>query len=122
MTPFVAFIGTLDAIGDRNRQQVDVRWNPDEVDAAFYVPIRHVLDPDRMTMQRFRESKVTVPVWRGPTRLDEHEVRSQDYALNNTVMHNGQAHYRIWGLSGFVLMQFIDRVLAPMLKSPSNKI
>ncbi|KAF9959706.1 nudix (nucleoside diphosphate linked moiety X)-type motif 8 [Mortierella alpina] len=80
--PFVGFIRT--PIND----VASIRFNPDEVQKVFTIPIEDLLDPQkRKNLVRFRDSKYMYPVW-----------------------HVEQEDCTVWGLTAFILDGVLRRM------------
>ncbi|KAF9585144.1 hypothetical protein BGW38_003717 [Lunasporangiospora selenospora] len=58
----------------------DIRFNPDEVQRVFSVPMEHFMDPTKRLMVQFRNSKLLYPTW----KIDDPAIT-------------------IWGLTAFIL-------------------
>ncbi|KAG0051274.1 nudix (nucleoside diphosphate linked moiety X)-type motif 8 [Gryganskiella cystojenkinii] len=90
--PFVGFI--KEPIEDITL----VKYNPDEVQKVFTVPIKDLMDPEKRSMVRFRNSKFLYPVW----KVEEEDIT-------------------IWGLTAFIL-DGVLRCLARGGPSDAQKI
>ncbi|KAG0215365.1 nudix (nucleoside diphosphate linked moiety X)-type motif 8 [Mortierella sp. GBA30] len=81
--PYVGFIRT--PIEDIST----VRFNRDEVQKVFTIPIEHLLDPrNRKNLVRFRDSKYMYPIW-----------------------HVDEADCTVWGLTAFILDGVLRRMV-----------
>ncbi|KAF8979465.1 nudix (nucleoside diphosphate linked moiety X)-type motif 8 [Entomortierella lignicola] len=85
--PIVGFI--KEPIEDINL----IIFNKDEVDRVFTVPIQDLIDPEKRSLVRFRNSKFLYPVW----KIDQEDIT-------------------IWGLTAFIL----DGVLRIIAKDGPN--
>ncbi|KAF9358086.1 hypothetical protein BGX26_002507 [Mortierella sp. AD094] len=79
--PFVGFI--KEPIEDIE----SIVFNKDEVDKVFTVPIQDLVDPEKRSMVRFRNSKFLYPVW----KIDQEDIT-------------------IWGLTAFILDGVLRRI------------
>ncbi|KAF9929936.1 nudix (nucleoside diphosphate linked moiety X)-type motif 8 [Linnemannia zychae] len=79
--PFVGYI--KEPIEDLS----SIRFNQDEVQKVFAVPLQHLMDPEKRSLVQFRNSKVLYPVW----KVDEENIT-------------------IWGLTAFILDGVLRRI------------
>ncbi|KAF8933758.1 NUDIX hydrolase domain-like protein [Dissophora ornata] len=81
--PYIGFIRTpIDDIAD-------IRFNPDEVQRVFTIPIEQLLDPKkREDLARFRDSKYVYPVW-----------------------HVEEEGCAVWGLTAFIMDGVLRRIM-----------
>lgn len=81
--PYIGFIRTpIDDISS-------IRFNPDEVQKVFTIPLEHLLDPEkRKTLVRFRDSKYMYPVW-----------------------HVEDEGCTVWGLTAFIMDGVLRRIM-----------
>jgi nudix motif 8 len=78
VTPFVGFLGILDP--------KLFRWNTDEVEMIFTVPVKELMDAKNQDFETFKVSRFDVPSW----KIREHTI---------------------WGLTAFVLWDFLQNVV-----------
>lgn len=122
----------------------NIQWSPDEVSDVFAVPLSDLFDPTRIHTQLFRgHSDLPVPSWHGPPVSDSiaksmHELPREhphhagawkkepaavrppvepSLSLSNIVVdpQTQVAHYRIWGLTAYVLGRFLRKCIVPMV-------
>ncbi|KAG0275901.1 hypothetical protein BGZ95_008238 [Linnemannia exigua] len=79
--PFVGFL--KDPVEDITL----IRFNEDEVQKVFTVPLQDLMNPEKRTMVQFRNSKFLYPVW----KVDEENIT-------------------IWGLTAFILDGVLRRI------------
>jgi 8-oxo-dGTP pyrophosphatase MutT (NUDIX family) len=132
--PFVGYVGEFhhrDGVGEnkfgRRRQQLfhcdsngPVQFNPSEVSDCFFLSLEHLLDPKNTIMMQLRrsDSSLMVPSWIGVERQSIAAVENDDTGLdpvNSVQTPDGHLHYRVWGLTAFILSRYLNRVIEPLL-------
>ena len=127
MTPFIGFIGTIELMESQEQESYrGMKWNPGEVSHIFTLPMTKILDPEMMGEQSLHIGNGRSPYWRGPSRTVEYvkEDRKDQEQFNelNTITIDSKDHYKIWGLSAYVLTEFLKIVALPFLKKSEPKI
>jgi hypothetical protein len=120
--PFVGYINT-DPLPVASLDTMDlmhcVQWSSDEVHHVFAMPLSWLLDTERLSTQYFRGlPQLAMPTWTGP--LVPVGYPSDRYREENVIVKQGQMHYRIWGLSAYVLARLLKQSLIPMLTAAVN--
>ncbi|KAI3659482.1 hypothetical protein MP638_004544 [Amoeboaphelidium occidentale] len=108
--PYVAYVGHVRAIiKDGVRSYPEISWNESEVSDVFTMSLTELLDESRVGLQSFHSRFTKIPYWRGPPqRIDESEANNP---INSVADKNGVKCYRIWGLTAYVLNQFMQNIL-----------
>jgi hypothetical protein len=136
--PFVGYVGIVRQYEDNEGreyyrhiskdQETPLCWNDSEVSDVFAMALEDILDAKRIKFQQFRQTNTKIPVWLGPSKpmqvIREALNQSEEFNRDNIIIHasTGRQHYRIWGLSAFVLSELVQYVLIPWFeKEISNR-
>ena len=113
--PYVGYVGHVDP--------TTARWNSDEVSGVFALTLAELLDPARISTQHFRNHpKLVFPSWRGPplpaAMPGDPRMKKENVCVDP---ETGLEHYRVWGLTAYVLARWLDKYLIPMLLEMKKK-
>eukprot|EP00158_Paraphelidium_tribonemae_P008810 Partr_v1_DN28689_c4_g1_i2_m50512 putative nudix (nucleoside diphosphate linked moiety X)-type motif len=113
VTPYVAYIGEVRMKSNsRGQPEYGIVFGADEVSAVFPMTIRELFDKSRMGSQTFRDSGIQFPFWKGP--VYQGPIFDKNTSTNFVSGDDNCLHYRIWGLSAWVLAEFLRDHIRPM--------